>query len=76
MIKTGEIKAGDTIVTSGLGRVFPKGLYLGKVKKITDSPNKLFKDVRVIPAVEFSKLEEVLIILRSGFVPLREPEMP
>ncbi|UCF73513.1 MAG: rod shape-determining protein MreC [Deltaproteobacteria bacterium] len=76
VIKTGEIKAGDTIVTSGLGRVFPKGLYLGKVRKITDSPNKLFKDVRVIPAVEFSKLEEVLIILRSGFVPLREPEMP
>ena len=76
VIKTGEIKTGDTIVTSGLGRIFPKGLYLGTVKEITDSPDKLFKDVRVTPGVDFSKLEEVLIILRSGFEPSRMPEMP
>lgn len=75
VIKTCDIKEGDTIVTSGLGRIFPKGLYLGKVKEIDDSPNKLFKDVRVTPAVDFSKLEEVLIVLRSGFVPLRRPEI-
>ena len=75
VIKTCDIKEGDTIVTSGLGRIFPKGLYLGKVKRINDSPNKLFKDVRVTPAVDFSKLEEVLIVLRSGFVPSRRPEI-
>ncbi len=75
VIKTHDINTGDTIVTSGLGRIFPKGLYLGIVKRINDSPNKLFKDVRVIPAVDFSKLEEVLIILRSGFVPSRMPDM-
>lgn len=68
VIKTCDIKKGDTIVTSGLGRVFPKGLYLGIVEKIDNFPNKLFKDVRVVPTVDFSKLEEVLIILRSGFV--------
>ena len=75
VIKTCDIKRGDTIVTSGLGRIFPKGLYLGIVKEINDSPNKLFKDVRVTPAVDFSKLEEVLIVLRSGFVPLTRPEI-
>lgn len=75
VIKTCDIKEGDTIVTSGLGRIFPKGLHLGKVKRINDSPNKLFKDVRVTPAVDFSKLEEVLIVLRSGFVPSRRPEI-
>lgn len=69
VIKTCDIKADDIIITSGLGRMFPKGLYLGIVGKINDFPNKLFKDVRVAPAVDFSKLEEVLIILRSGFVP-------
>ena len=52
-----------------MGRAFPRGLYLGTVKKIKDSPDKLFKDVMVAPAVDFSKLEEVLVILRSGFVP-------
>ena len=75
VIKTCDIKEGDTIVTSGSGRIFPKGLYLGEVKEINDSPNKLFKDVRVTPAVDFSKLEEVLIVLRSSFVPLRRPEI-
>ena len=68
-IKACDIKTGDAIITSGLGRVFPKGLYLGKVKKINDSPDKLFKDVIVVSAVDFSKLEEVLVILRVGFVP-------
>lgn len=69
VIKACDIETGDAIVTSGLGRTFPKGLYLGTVKKIKDSPDKLFKDVMVAPAVDFSKLEEVLVILRSGFVP-------
>lgn len=72
VIKTCEIKRGDAIVTSGLGGVFPKGLHLGRVKRVDDSPYKLFKDVRVIPAVDFNKLEEVLIILTTNFVPLRK----
>ena len=75
VIKTCDIKTGDTIVTSGMGRIFPKGLYLGIVKEINDSPNKLFRDVKVAPAVDFSKLEEVLIILRSGSMPLRRAEI-
>ena len=69
VIKACDIEAGDAIVTSGLGRAFPKGLYLGTVKKIDDSPYKLFKDVMVVSTVDFSKLEEVLVILRSGFIP-------
>ena len=69
VIKACDIKVGDAIVTSGLGGVFPKGLYLGTVKKIDDFPEKLFKKVTVVTAVDFSKLEEVLVILRSGFMP-------
>ncbi len=69
VIKACDIKTGDAIVTSGLGRAFPKGLYLGTVKQIDDSPDKLFKNVVVVSSVDFSKLEEVLVILRSGFIP-------
>ena len=74
VIKTCDIKNGDTIVTSGMGGVFPKGLYLGVVTQIEDFPNKLFKDVRVVPAVDFSRLEEVLVVSRSGLVSYRGPE--
>ena len=69
VIKACDIETGDAIVTSGLGSVFPKGLYLGTVKKIKDSPDRLFKDVMVVSAVDCSKLEEILVILRSGFIP-------
>jgi len=70
VIKTCELQEGDTIVTSGLGGVFPKGLHLGRVEHVVDSPSKLFKDVRVIPAVNFNKLEEVLVVLTKNFIPL------
>ena len=69
VIKTCAIETGDTIVTSGMGGIFPKGLHLGTVTEIKDARTRLFKDVRVAPAVDFSRLEEVLIVLRSGFVP-------
>jgi rod shape-determining protein MreC len=71
VIKTCEIKPGDAIVTSGFGGVFPKGLSLGRVKSVDDSPYKLFKEVKVVPAVDFNRLEEVLIILNKNFMPLR-----
>ncbi|MFW6146957.1 MAG: rod shape-determining protein MreC [Thermodesulfobacteriota bacterium] len=70
VIKTCEIEEGDTIVTSGLGGIFPKGLHLGRVEHVEDSSSKLFKDVRVIPAVNFNKLEEVLVILTKNFISL------
>jgi len=72
VIKTCEIKPGDALVTSGLGGIFPKGLLLGRVKSVDDSPYKLFKDVRVVPAVNFNKLEEVLIIMTKDFIALRK----
>jgi rod shape-determining protein MreC len=74
VIKTCDIKRGDIIITSGLGGLFPKGLHLGTVKEIKDSPYKLFKDVKVAPAVDFNKLEEVLLIMKQNMVPLRRPE--
>lgn len=69
VIKTCEVKEGDAIVTSGLGGVFPKGLPLGRVQGVKDSPYKMFKDVRITPAVNFHKLEEVLVILTKNFIP-------
>jgi rod shape-determining protein MreC len=70
VLKTCEIEEGDVIVTSGLGGVFPKGLHLGRAQGVEDSPYKLFKDVRVIPSVNFNTLEEVLVIVTKNFIPL------
>jgi rod shape-determining protein MreC len=62
---------GDKIVTSGMDRIFPKGLPVGEVLEIADTPWEFFKDVRVKPSADFSKLEEVLVLLKED--PLSSP---
>ena len=63
MVKSGDVKEGDVVITSGLGRVFPKGLPVGTISNVKEGDGTLFKEIEVTPAVDFSKLEEVLVIL-------------
>jgi rod shape-determining protein MreC len=60
-----EIQTGDRVVTSGTGGIFPKGLPVGKVSSSYQAPYGLFQAVKVEPAVDFSRLEEVLVLLRE-----------
>ncbi|NLG18874.1 MAG: rod shape-determining protein MreC [Fibrobacter sp.] len=60
-----DVQVGDTIVTSGLGGIYPKGLDVGQVKRITDSLNPLFKRVWVELSVDFDHLEELFVMLLS-----------
>lgn len=55
------IKKGDKILTSGLDNIFPKGLHIGNV--ITATPDQPFQRVRVNFATDFSRLEEVIVLL-------------
>lgn len=61
-----EIEAGDLIVTSGMGGVFPKGLSVGTVRRVNLSEFGLFQNVEVTPAVDFYRLEEVLVLLQEN----------
>jgi rod shape-determining protein MreC len=61
-----DIAEGDLIVTSGTGGVFPKGLTVGHVEKVTPVEYGLFQPVTVNPTVDFSRLEEVLVLLREN----------
>ena len=69
--KNGDVVVGDLVVTSGMGRVYPKGLPVGRVIEVADDPWEMFKDVKVAPLVDFSKLEEVLVLLKED--PLSNP---
>lgn len=66
VIKTGDVVPGDMVITSGLGGVFPKGIPVGQVLTVKSMPGELFKDIIVKPFVDFSKLEELLLILKEG----------
>jgi rod shape-determining protein MreC len=54
------VAAGDVVLTSGLDRVFPKGLALGTVTKA--GSGNIYKTVVVQPAVAIDRLEEVLVV--------------
>lgn len=58
-----DIRVGDPVVTSGLDGVYPKGLLIGNVNAVSFQGTDFFKEVRITPAVDFGKLEEVLVIL-------------
>ncbi len=57
-----ELRVGDTMVTSGMGGVFPRELTIGTVVAAQPDANELFQEVVVEPAVDFSRLEEVFVI--------------
>ncbi len=56
-----KIEPGDVVVTSGGDRVFPKGLPVGTVESVRPGQDT-FLNVRVKPAANLSRLEEVLVI--------------
>lgn len=56
------VAPGDLVVTSGLGTLFPKGLPVGRVAKIEDKGSALFHFAVLAPAVDFSRVEEVLLV--------------
>lgn len=64
-LREDPVVEGDLIITSGTGGVFPKGLPIGRVAKVAREEYGLFQQVTVIPAVDFTRLEEVLILLRE-----------
>jgi len=57
-----EILPGQTVITSGYGSVFPKGLMIGTVEEVMPDSNGLTKRALIRPAVDFRRLEEVMVI--------------
>jgi len=63
--RTEDVKIGDVVVTSGLAGVFPKGLVLGAVYSVERKETGLFQKIRVSPAVDVTRLENVLVVLKD-----------
>jgi rod shape-determining protein MreC len=61
------VQPGDRVLTSGGDQIFPKGLPVGTVTKINKSSpgSELFLNIRVKPAADLSRLEEVLVITQQ-----------
>jgi rod shape-determining protein MreC len=57
-----DIVEGDTVLTSGIDGIYPKGFVIGVVEQVERSGGAV-RSVVVAPAVDFTRLEEVLVVL-------------
>jgi rod shape-determining protein MreC len=57
-----DVQPGDVVVTSGLGQRFPASILVGEIKEVVKREYGLYQEATVVPAVHFSRLEEVLIL--------------
>ena len=59
-----NIIQGDSVETSGMGGIYTKGIHVGRVKKIVEGTNKIDTYAVIAAAVDFKKLETVLVIIQ------------
>lgn len=59
----GDVRVGDTIISSGLGGLFPEGLIIGTVIDLDTPERGFFFDISLVPAVDFNALEELYVLV-------------
>jgi len=63
-----DLKVGDSVVTSGLDGIYPKGFVIGQIESVERSAGE-FSNVLIRPAVNLSALETVLVVTSASEVP-------
>ncbi|WIV10598.1 rod shape-determining protein MreC [Proteiniborus sp. MB09-C3] len=58
-----DVVKGDKLLTSGLGGIFIKGLYIGEISEVTKNSDDLLVNIEVQPAMNFNKLQNVFVII-------------
>ena len=71
-LRTEEMLEGDMLLSAGGNGMFPKGLRIGRVVDVQKKPYGLFQQAAVLPAVDFARLDEVLVLP----MPPEEPPIP
>jgi len=66
-----EVAVGSRVVTSGMDRIFPKDLPVGIITQV--KPGGQYKQIRVKPSANLEKLEEVIVLLTTDPVVLKQP---
>jgi rod shape-determining protein MreC len=70
---TADVKPGDLVVTSGIDGIYPKGFVIGTIEQVERGPGG-YHQITLRPAVDFTRLEEVLVVRTT--VPREGPEAP
>lgn len=70
--RTEPVELTDTVVTSGLGFIYPKGIKIGNVSKIERASYGITQYIEILPSVDFNRLEEVVVLVDSDDELLRK----
>lgn len=65
VMRNESIEVGDKLITAGVGGIYPKGIKVGMITDISKENFGMTLSVEVAPAVDFDKLEEVLVLIPS-----------
>ena len=71
-----DVREGDVILTVGGPGFFPQGLLVGTVRKVDHKPSGMFLSAEVTPAVDFARLDEVLVVLEDKPAQNDAPPVP
>lgn len=58
-----SIEVGESVYTSGISEIYPKGLYIGKVSEIDEDNGELFRSIKVKNDIDILNMIEVLILI-------------
>jgi rod shape-determining protein MreC len=73
--ETSDVAKGDIVVTSGIDGIYPKGFVIGEVATV-EKTGVAFRTIGIRPAVDFSALEDVLVVLTPAPAQQAAPETP
>jgi rod shape-determining protein MreC len=65
-----DVKVGERVVTSGMDRIFPKDLPVGIISQV--KPGSPFKQIRVRPSANIERLEEVIVLLTTDPLTIKQ----
>jgi rod shape-determining protein MreC len=63
--KTLDVQVGDIVITSEYSTIYPSGIKIGAVSKTSQTSGALFQTIDIAPSADFSRLEEVFVIIRT-----------
>ncbi|MFN2546432.1 MAG: rod shape-determining protein MreC [Myxococcales bacterium] len=74
-LRTDDLQEGDLLVTAGGPGFYPPGLRIGRVTNVVRKPHGLFLDAEVVPALDFSRLDEVSVVVAAEPTPAPPAEV-
>jgi rod shape-determining protein MreC len=69
-----DVKPGDPVIASGVDGIYPKGYVIGRVER-ADRGTGLYQTITVRPGVDFSSLEEVLVVMTPPRSAVRDEDV-